>query len=242
MIIKTCSLAAVLLIVIAGATSAQLPSDLMSYRPMISTPVAGLPLIATNTILGLPDDGAAFAVRYGRVPSSIFGGALNNVAATASFAAGTVSTVSLTAGMLSPAALPRTFMASIGADTRLFDIDAGDSQSASLVRLGASGEVGFGTPNGAKLVAASVGFPVSLIAREKPGGDVLVVPFLTPGFGFGATYPTIGSSGSGAHFMLGGGVAVSNRGGNVGLNVGFQHIAVDGGSTQFGAGVVVGVR
>jgi hypothetical protein len=42
--------------------------------------------------------------------------------------------------------------------------------------------------------------------------------------------------------MLGGGFAISNHGGNVALNVGFQHIAVDGGSTQFGAGVLVGVR
>jgi hypothetical protein len=242
MVIKTSSLTVVLLSVIAGATSAQLQSDFMSYRPMIGTPVAGHPPIATNTILGLPGDGAAFAVRYGRVPSSNLSGTVDNVAATASFAAGTASTVSLTAGMLSPTALPRTFMASVGADTRLVDIDAGDSQSARLVRLGASGEVGFGTPTGSKFVAASVGLPVSLIARESQGGDLLVVPFLTPGFGFGATYPNSGSSGSGAHFMLGGGVAISNHGGNVGLNVGFQHVAVDGGSTQFGAGVLVGLR
>jgi hypothetical protein len=240
MIIKTGSLAAALLIVTAGATSAQLQSDLMSYRPMISTPVAGLPPFATNTMLGVPD-GAAFAVRYGRVPSSDLSGNFNNVAATASFS-GTASTVSFTGGWLSPARLPRRFMASIGADTRLFDLDAGDSQNARLVRLAASGEVGLGTPTGAKLVAASVGLPVSLIAREGKGGDLLVVPFLTPGFGFGATYPSSGTSGSGAHFMLGGGVAISNRGGNVGLNLGFQHIAIDGGSTQFGAGVLVGVR
>lgn len=236
------SLATALLVAIPAASSAQFPSDLMSYKPMISTPVAGLPPVATNTILGLPAEGAAFAVRYGRVPSNTFTGDINNVAATASLSAGSVSTVSLTAGMLAPAALPRTFMASIGADTRLFDFDAGDSQSSRLVRIGASGEVGLGTPTGAKLVAASVGLPVSLIARESQGGDLLVVPFVTPGFGFGATYPTSGSSGSGAHFMLGGGIALFNHGGNVGLNVGFQHVAIDGGSTQFGAGVVVGVR
>jgi hypothetical protein len=241
MIIKTGSLAAALLIVTAGATSAQLRSDLMSYRPMISTPVAGLPPIATNTMLGM-SDGAAFALRYGRVPSSDLSGNFNNVAATASFSAGTASSVSFTAGMLSPAAQPRTFMGGIGADTRLFDVDAGDSQNARLVRVGASGEVGLGTPTGAKLVAASVGLPVSLIAREGKGGDLLVVPFLTPGFGFGATYLNGASSASGAHFMLGGGLAVSNHGGNIGLNLGFQHVAIDGGATQFGAGVLVGVR
>ena len=133
-------------------------------------------------------------------------------------------------------------MASIGADTRIFDLDIGDAQSARLLRLGASGEVGFGKPAAGKWVAASVGLPVSLIARESQGGDLLVVPFLTPGFGFGATYPDLGSSGSGGHFMLGGGIAILNHGGNVGLNLGFQHIAIDGGSTQFGAGLVVGVR
>lgn len=242
MIIKTGSLAAALLIGIAGATSAQFQTDLMSYTPMIGTPIAGLPPMVTNTILGVPAEGATFAVRYGRVPSSNLSGDINNVAATASLSAGTASTVSFTAGMISAAAQSRTFMGSIGADTRLFDIDIGDSQSARLLRLGASGEVGFGKPSDGKLVAASVGLPVSLIAREGQSGDLLVVPFLTPGFGFGATYPDFGESGSGAHFMLGGGVGVTNRGGNVGLNVGFQHIAVDGGSTQFGAGVIVGVR
>ena len=242
MIAKTGSLAAALLIVIARATSAQFQSDLMSYTPMIGTPIAGLPPVATTTILGLPGDGAAFAVRYGRVPRSNFSGDINNVAATASLSAGSVSTVSFTAGMISQAPLSRTFMGSIGADTRLFDIDVGDSESARLLRLGASAEVGFGKPTAEKWLAGSVGLPVSLIAREHQDGDLLVVPFLTPGIGFGATYPSIGDSGSGAHFMLGGGVAISNHGGNVGLNLGFQHVAVDGGSTQFGAGVVVGIR
>jgi hypothetical protein len=240
MIIKTGSLAAALLIVTAGATSAQ-QTDFMSYRPMISTPIAGLPPFATNTMLGVPD-GAAFAVRYGRVPSSGLNASFNNIAATASFSAGTASTISFTGGVLSQAGLARKYMAGIGADTRLFDLDVGDSQNARLVRVGAGGEVGLNAPTGAKLVAASVGLPVSLIVRENQGGDLLVVPFLTPGFGFGATYPSSGSSGSGAHFMFGGGVAISNRGGNVGLNLGFQHVAVDGGSTQFGAGVVVGVH
>ena len=158
MTIKTGSLAAVLLSTIAGVASAQPQSDFMSYRPMIGTPVAGLPPIATNTILGLPGEGAAFAVRYGRVPSSLLSGAIDNIAATASFSAGTASTVSLTAGELSPAELPRRFMASVGADTRLFDLDVGDSQSARLLRLGASGEVGFGAPTGSKTVAASLVF------------------------------------------------------------------------------------
>jgi hypothetical protein len=241
MIIKTGSLAAVLLVATAGAMSAQFQSDLMSYAPMIGTPVAGLPPIATNTILGVPD-GAQFLVRYGRVPSSNFGIATNNVAATASLSAGSASTVSFTAGMISPNAPPRTFMASIGADTRLIDIDIGDSESSRLLRLGASGEFGFGKPTSEKWLAGSVGLPVSLIARESKGGDVLVVPFLTPGIGFGATYPNVGASGSAAHFMLGGGVGILNHGGNVGVNLGFQHIAIDGGSTQFGAGVVVGMR
>jgi hypothetical protein len=241
MLTRTGSLAAMLLIVIARVTSAQGP-DFKSYTPMIGTPVAGLPPITTNTILGIPAEGVSFAVRYGRVPSSALSVGANNAAATASFGAGMASTISLTGGVISTSNLGRSFMGSVGADTRLFDADIGDSQSARLLRLGATGEVGFGKPTGGKWVAGSVGLPFSLIARDTEHDDVLVVPFLTPGFGFGATYPSTGTNGSGAHFMLGGGFAVSNRGGNVGLNIGFQHIAVDGGSTQFGAGVMVGVR
>ncbi len=241
MLIKTGSLAAALLTVFAGAASAQ-QSDLMSYTPMVGTPIAGLAPIATSTILGVPGEGAAFAVRYGRVPSSALGISINNVAATATLSTGTASTISLTGGMISESAFPRTYMASVGADTRLFDLDIGDSQSARLLRLGASGELGFAKPSESKWVAGSVGLPFSLIARDAEHGGMLVVPFLTPGFGFGATYPSVGTNSSGAHFMLGGGIAVSNHGGNVGLNVGFQHIAVDGGSTQFGAGVALAVH
>src|SRR5215475_12164883 len=157
MIIKTGSLAAALLIAVAGSTSAQIQPDFMSYSPMIGTPIAGLPPIATNTILGVPDDGALFAVRYGHLPGSNLGRATNNVAATASFSTGTASTVSLTAGMISPSALPRAFMASIGADTRLFDVDLGDDEGARLLRFGASGELGFGKPTGEKWAAGSVG-------------------------------------------------------------------------------------
>ena len=239
---KPSSLAVAALLVLAANAPAQSFSDGAAYLALMRTAVAGLPPIATSTILGEHQNGAEFSVRYGNVSGGELSRSLNNFVATALLSGGGASSVSLTAGASSPSRGPSAIVLGVGADTRLTDIPMSDSRSSTLLRVGLNGEFGFSNPSGSTLLAGSVGLPLSLISRGGGSNELRIVPFLTPAFGFGDFNPDVGDSGSGSKFMLGGGAGIYNRGGSVALNLAFQHIFVDGGQTEFGLGLVLGGR
>lgn len=234
-------LAAAAILVVASKAPAQTFGDASAYVALMRTAVAGLPPIATSTILGDHQNGAAFSVRYGNVSGGDITTSLNNFTATAVLSGGGASSVSLTGGVSTPSRGSSALMLGIGGDTRLSDIPMSDSRNATLLRVGLNGEFGYAKPSRATLLAGSVGLPFSLISR---GGrnEMHVVPFLTPAFGFGDFNPEVGDSGSGSKFMLGGGVGIFNPSSSVALNLAFQHVFVDGGQTEFGLGLVLGGR
>jgi hypothetical protein len=238
---KLSSLAAAAVLVAASKAPAQTFSDASAYLALMRTAVAGLPPIATSTILGEHQNGAAFSARYGNVSGGDISNSLNNFTATAILSGGGASSVSLTAGASTPSRGSTALILGIAGDTRLSDIPMSDSRNGMLLRVGLNGEFGYSKPSGATLLAGSVGLPLSLISR---GGrnEMHVVPFLTPAFGFGDFNPETGDSGSGSKFMLGGGVGIFNPTSSVALNLAFQHVFVDGGQTEFGLGLVLGGR
>lgn len=217
-------------------------SDFASYIALMRTPVTGLPPIATSTILGERQNGAALSLRYGNVSSGELTPSLNNFGATAILSGGSASSVSLTGGVSSPGRGASSLMLGIGGDMRLTDMPTGDSRTSMLFRVGLNGEFGFGSLSHATVLAGSVGLPLSLISRGGVRDQMRIVPFLTPAFGFGSFNPDDQDSGSGAHFVLGGGIALYNRTSSVALNLGFQNVFVDGGHTEFGLGLVLGGR
>ncbi|HEV8446730.1 MAG TPA: hypothetical protein VGQ44_07915 [Gemmatimonadaceae bacterium] len=238
---KLSSLAAAAALGVASQAPAQTFGDASAYVALMRTAVAGLPPIATSTILGERQNGAAFSARYGNVSGGEITNSLNNFTATAVLSGGGASSVSLTAGASTPSRGSTALVLGIGGDTRLSDIPMSDSRNGMLLRVGLNGEFGYSKPTNATLLAGSVGLPLSLISR---GGrnEMHVVPFLTPAFGFGDFNPENGDSGSGSKFMLGGGVGIFNPTSSVALNLAFQHVFVDGGQTEFGLGLVLGGR
>ena len=64
---KLSPLAAAAMLVVASRAPAQTFSDAAAYAALMRTAVAGLPPIATSTILGERQNGAAFSARYGNV-------------------------------------------------------------------------------------------------------------------------------------------------------------------------------
>ena len=239
---KLSSLAAPALLLVAANAPAQSFSDVAAYRALMRTAVAGLPPIATSTILGEHQNGAEFSVRYGSVAGGELTGSFNNFVATALLSGGGASSASLTAGISAPGRGASALVLGIGGDTRLTDLPMSDSRNSTLLRVGLSGEFGLSKPSNATLLAGSVGLPLSLVSRGGGPGDLRIVPFLTPAFGFGDFNPDNGDSGSGMKFMLGGGAGIYNRSSSVALNIAFQHIFVDGGQTEFGLGLVLGGR
>ena len=239
---KLSSLTTAAAVVLAANVQAQTASDAAAYVALMRTAVAGLPPIATSTILGDHQDGAAFSVRYGNVSAGDITNSLNNFTATAVLPAGGASSISLTAGASAPSRGSSALVLGIAGDTRLTDLTMSDSRNATLLRVGLNGEFGYSHPSGASLLAGSVGLPFSLITRGGSRDALRLVPFITPAFGFGDLNPEVGTSGSAMKFMLGGGVGIYDRTSSVALNLAFQHPFVDGGTTQFGLGLVLGGR
>ncbi len=238
---KLSPLVAAAMLVVASKAPAQSFSDAAAYSALMRTAVAGLPPIATSTILGEHQNGAAFSARYGNVSGGELTRSLNNFTATALLSGGGASSVSLTAGASTPSRGSSALVLGIGGDTRLSDVPMSDSRNGMLLRVGLNGEFGYSKPSGATFLAGSVGLPLSLISRGSRN-EMHIVPFLTPAFGFGDFDPDGGDSGSGSKFMLGGGLGIFNPTSSVALNLAFQHVFVDGGQTEFGLGLVLGGR
>lgn len=242
--LKLSPLVATAMCILAGSAAAQDPnySDFASYVALMRTAVTGLPPIATSTMLGERQNGVELGIRYGNVSGGDLTPSLNNFGATAIFGSSGTSSISLTAGVSSPGRGSSSLMLGIGGDMHLTDASMSDARNGMVLRVGLNGEFGYGSPSHATLLAGSVGLPLSLISRGGARDEMRIVPFLTPAFGFGDFDPSVGDSGSGSHFVLGGGVAIYNRTSSVALNLGFQNVFVDGGHTEFGLGLILGGR
>ena len=90
-------------------------------------------------------------------------------------------------------------------------------------------------------MALSAGLPLALALRN---GDMHIIPFITPGLGYGrmghVVYDEdVGESSYGSIApMLGGGIGVQFGKSGVGATLGFQKVfKSDGGTTQFGVGM-----
>jgi hypothetical protein len=255
---KTCLAVCTMLVIHVTSAAAQIvivdrPSfnDAATFLALSRTPVGGLPPIATSTILGEVQSGVALALRYGHVGGGdlILGPngeevSLNNFGATAVLPLGTGSTMSLTAGVSAPTQGSSALMLSIGGDTRLTAMPLSDTRSGMRLNVGLNGELGYGKPSEATLVAGSVGLPISLVSGSGPRDAMHIVPFLTPAITFSSFDPDDPrvENESGVHFMLGGGLGIYNRTSTVAFNVGFQYMAISGATTQFGIALTLGGR
>jgi len=234
----------VLVVSMSASLSAQTFNELATYLALIRTPIGGLPPVATSTILGDVQNGAALALRYGHIASGPNFPDFNNFGVTGVLPAGTSSTISLTGGVSTGSGnTSSALMLSIGGDTRLTDMPFSMSRTSPRLRVGLNGELGYGKPSSASLIAGSVGLPLSIVHPARRD-EMQIVPFLTPAFGFGNFDPEDDriDTQSGAHFMIGGGIALFNRSSGVAINFGFQYVAVSNSSTLLGLVLTLGGR
>jgi hypothetical protein len=226
---------------------AQSQGDAVATTALQLTPVGALPPIVTSTIEAEVQRGVALAIRYGYVSAAEGGPNANNGGASVVIPLGLEGTVSLTGGFFSYNCdeCKPGLMLSLGGDRRIGDMVMGTGRDGSRVQFAVNGEVGYGQPQGAStsngsVVSGAVGIPISLISGSRARDELRIVPFVTPGFGFG----TINDDGrsSGSAIMLGGGLGIYNRSSSIQLSLGFQYIAVRDASTQIGLSLVLGGR
>jgi hypothetical protein len=118
---------------------------------------------------------------------------------------------------------------------------ASRASDLGTLSVGVDGQMGVaGLGDAGTAFTASVGLPVALTLGNS---RVHVVPFLTPGIGYGSLSRYIvaddgtTSGAGGMRAMLGGGIGVMSAHSGLGASLGFQKIFIDGGSTQIGVGV-----
>jgi len=136
-------------------------------------------------------------------------------------------------------------MLSLGADRRLGDVVLGTGRDGSRLQFALNGEFGYGQPQGSSLsegsvMSGAIGVPISLISGSRTQNEMRVVPFVTPGFGFGTIRGD--DSPSGSALMIGGGVGIYNRSSSVAFSFGFQYVAVRDAGTEIGLALVLGGR
>jgi hypothetical protein len=229
------ALVAALLAVPAAGVSAQ-NNDIAAFFALTFTPTGALPPMLTPSMVGDVRGGSDVLLRYGRYTFRGSDEAIHNLGVTLDLPTQGATRFGLTAG----------FQACDGCDGLLM---IGGDFHAPLVRaagptplaIGLEPSVGLGRGLGddaGTAVSAALGLPVSLTASLAGGGRL--IPFLTPGAGFGLITDD-GDSESGIRFTLGGGVGFYTDAG-VGINLGYKKIFIDDGPTQWGVGVAFRTR
>ena len=252
------SLTTVLFLTVAAPLAAQSAGDYAAYQALVFTPVGALTPVMTSTLTGELQQGVHFAVRYAymrdvsqptagpvRLGSSGFESAqlgANNFAATAVLPAGIGSSISLTAGSFYPSCdgCKAHLMLGAGGDLRLTSLSTGSQPDSPRVLVGLNGELGFGAPSDAKLLAASIGIPLSLVQR---GQGMRIAVFVTPQVGLGSAYYSDavgGGSDSGMRFGVGGGIGVYNPASTVAVSLGAQYVDFPSSTGVYGVTVRLG--
>jgi hypothetical protein len=252
-----CLLATAALIASGGAADAQSlgtePAGYGEYLSLLATPAAGLPPLATLTIVGAAQLSPQFVARYGYVPDltrPLAEGtaghqkhSLDNAAVTGVIPAGLGSTLSFTLGISNERCdgCGAHFMTGVGGDYRFGAMAFGNPASALRLSAGISGELGVGTPSGRAVVSGLGQLPVALAIGSESG--TRIVPFLAPGLAVvhGRSSPDSGEP-SGARFVLGGGAALYNPKSALSASAGFRYIFVSRTDLQVGVSLSLGGR
>jgi len=183
---RLASSVAVLMFLATARTAAAQSSDFAAYTALIHTPIGLFIPVVPRSQLGLPSDGAAFGVQYGRHAA----GDVNNKAqayAVTIYGGGERSTLSFTGGAYKETCpdpeCKNVLMAGVGAQTRLVETTLSGKE-----RFGVdlAGNVGYGAKQfSTTYIAAQIGLPVTLSNEAAKGGGMQIALWAAPGFAYG---------------------------------------------------------
>ena len=248
---------AVLVLAIALPAAGQTANQHAAYRALIYTPVAGLPPLPPS-IGSLGSRGATRTMFTGRVShlSRVDGLSLNTAGVSVELPVnrwrlgGTFAYVSASCGTVWEGDTDCSGDIMLGGSARTtlttkpLGASAGKrtarSTDATLV-VGFDGSAGFSPRQGEQAMAIAVGLPVAI---NMPSGNTRIVPFLTPGVGYGRMGKTeydedeLPTSHSSMMFLIGGGLGLQFGRSGLGTTLGFQKVLNgEGGAVQLGIGM-----
>ena len=234
---KTIVAAAVgaLLLGTSPAAGAQDIEDFVAFAGLTRTPVGAFAPLSPRSE-GRP----TFDLRYGRMKFDGDDDAVNNFGIGGSFAAGP-TTLHLSGGVLTCNGCRSLVMLGADLTAALATRPLGTNGNADF-SVALQPSIGYGKGTGDDGVTAlSVGLGLPLSISIGRGDGARVVPFLTPGYGYGRLSGS-GDEDSGTRTMLGGGLAFTNLGGSMGIHLGFQKVFLEDAPTTFGLGFSLAPR
>ena len=217
------------------AASAQSEKDMAAYFALMSTPHGALPAVASPLMTGEARTGAALDVRYGRYSFDGSDVATSTIGLGGNFAIGQGRMGVILGRSTTEDVDGSITMAGVDYSMSLFSRPVGASTTSSL-NVGLHPAFGYGKPSEGDVNAMSlaVDVPVSYAMGMKSG--MQFVGFVAPGMGYGRLADDVDSM-SGTRTSLGGGVALLNISGGLGLNLGFRKVFLEEAPTQWGLGM-----
>ena len=212
---------------------AQSDGDAAAYIALTTTPAGAFPPIASPARFGSPG-GGALSFRYGQ-RSLETGDAVHNVGLTADFSAST-GRIGVTLGAATCDGCKALIM--LGVDWATPLVRRVSDEGA--VGIGLASALGFGLPTAESdgfLLSGSLGLSFSAVGGKADGPRI--IPYVTPGVGFGTLTGDEGASG--VRPMIGGGLGFAAAKG-FGVSAGFQSVPIDGGQMVVGVAVTIGGR
>lgn len=221
-------------------------SEVVGYVSLTHTPIGLLAPIAPRPQVGLTQNGASFALRYGRLSDGPRDNKKEGYAGSVFFPVGGSATVSLTGGGYKETCpdpeCRGILMIGGGAQTTILP----DLLAGSLARLSVdiSGDLGWSARQfNTSYFTGHVGAPVTLANGAPPTAGMRVAAWVTPGFGFGQASVSdnspLNGSRTGSRWTLGGGAALYNPQSTVSLQAGFMDVFASDSRTAFGVNLVL---
>jgi hypothetical protein len=233
-----------------GVAPAQTAGDLRAFVALRASHVGALTPLLTPAMIGRQINGAQLAIRYGLNNEATGGGDVRThaIAGSGIFAAGTNSSIMLTAGVSDADCFGCSpeMMLGIGADMRVYEMGDVAGGGTSL-NFGVSGDFGYAQlkPDNSGIVLG-IGAPIALSMGGGGGNSGLrFVPYLNPVFGIGQVNGPCGivsCERNGTRWVLGGGVGVWNPLTSISASLAINQVMLDGSSPVFGVNVVFGGR
>lgn len=213
-----------------GTSQAQ-AQEAGAYHALHATPIGAVAPTAPN----LGPQRTSFRAHYGRHD---VGGNTNTFAGGVDFPAGMNTSFGFTLGYRTfPAGGQNHWMVGTHLAGNVVGATDGVRPAPGALGLGYKAELGYGRIENVDAFGAAVSAPISL---SLGSGESRIVPFVSPGLGWGS-WNAPNDNQSDIRFMLGGGLGLDVAGGT-GIHLGARRIMATGAEMQYGLGVTLRTR
>ena len=204
------------------------------------TPYGALPPMVIRAMLLDEDRPAGFEIRYGRSNP--------NDAAVGTFGVGGEfpapgGSGGFAIGLRKCSSCDDIFMGGIDYTAVLMKRLIGSELDAGMITIGLrpSGGIARSTPDTGYVIALAGAVDVPISVAMRLGHLAQIVPFVSPGAGYGrVAREGTAEPLAGWRYSVGGGVALVAFNNGLGMNIGFRRVFVDRGFTTWGLGLTIG--